>query len=192
MAEYKQYSRKGLSEMTPYVEGMDLTEVSISKEDVNAGSPRIGDMIARNPMNHADKWLVSEQYFNDNLEEAVIPRSKSTNFEQHMRKLNVGISICRESWKYILGVSPVFIYAQVNTNVELRYINNMTSVPKDAKIHIIENAAAINHKAMKPNDTALAFRGGYIMVYNDMTAIPWTPSNEDMIATDWITYKSGI
>ena len=28
----------------------------------------VGDMIARNPKNHADKWLVAAQYFSDNFE----------------------------------------------------------------------------------------------------------------------------
>ena len=54
--------------MTPYVEGMNLDGVSISSADLGNGSPKIGDMIARNPKNHDDKWLVAEKYFNDNLE----------------------------------------------------------------------------------------------------------------------------
>ena len=36
--------------------------------DHNAGSPKPGDMIARNPKNHADKWLVAAEYFTDNFE----------------------------------------------------------------------------------------------------------------------------
>lgn len=41
----------------------------ISEEDKKAGSPKVGDMIARNPKNHLDKWLVAEKYFQDNFEE---------------------------------------------------------------------------------------------------------------------------
>jgi len=41
--------------------------ISISKADIDAGSPTLGDMIAHNPNNHADQWLVNEQYFNDNF-----------------------------------------------------------------------------------------------------------------------------
>lgn len=44
-------------------------KVSISDEDLKNGSPKIGDMIARNPKNHNDQWLVAERYFNDNFEE---------------------------------------------------------------------------------------------------------------------------
>lgn len=65
---WKQYKRKGLSEMRPYVEGEDITGVSISDADKQNGSPRVGDMIARNPSNHADQWLVAEEYFKNNLE----------------------------------------------------------------------------------------------------------------------------
>lgn len=54
--------------MRPYVMGEDLTGVSISAADSFNGSPRVGDMIARNPKNPEDKWLVSEEYFVDNFE----------------------------------------------------------------------------------------------------------------------------
>jgi hypothetical protein len=68
MEGYRQYKRKGLSEMKEYEDGEDLTGVSISAADLKNGSPKVGDMIARNPLNHDDKWLVAEKYFNDNLE----------------------------------------------------------------------------------------------------------------------------
>jgi hypothetical protein len=47
---------------------LNLMEVSVSMEDIKNGSPMIGDMIARNPKNHADQWLVAKKYFEDNLE----------------------------------------------------------------------------------------------------------------------------
>lgn len=65
---WKQYKRKGLSEMRPYVPGEDMTNISVSAPDKEAGSPKPGDMIARNPKNHADQWLVAKKYFEDNLE----------------------------------------------------------------------------------------------------------------------------
>lgn len=69
MSEFKRYRRSQIGELRPYVEGEDLTGVSISPADSDAGSPKVGDMIARNPANHMDKWLVAEQYFKDNFEE---------------------------------------------------------------------------------------------------------------------------
>jgi len=66
--EWKHYKRKGLSEMRPYTEGDDMTRVSISVADKENGSPCVGDMIARNPNNHGDQWLVAKEYFEANLE----------------------------------------------------------------------------------------------------------------------------
>lgn len=66
---FKNYRRKGHSEMRPYLEGeILLPNVSISEADKLNGSPKVGDMIARNPKNHDDQWLVAEKYFNENLE----------------------------------------------------------------------------------------------------------------------------
>lgn len=73
MSEFKQYRRKQIAELRPYVPGESLNDydcphVSISVPDLDAGSPKAGDMIARNPKNHADQWLVAAQYFADNFE----------------------------------------------------------------------------------------------------------------------------
>ncbi len=68
MTNFIQYRRKQIAELRPYIIGEDMTGISISAADYNAGSPKEGDMIARNPKNHLDKWLVAKQYFNDNFE----------------------------------------------------------------------------------------------------------------------------
>tara|TARA_R110000772_G_scaffold42318_1_gene98313 strand:- start:17191 stop:17418 length:228 start_codon:yes stop_codon:yes gene_type:complete len=69
VSEFKQYKRSQIAELRGYVEGEALHGVSISVEDDLAGSPKEGDMIARNPKNHKDQWLVAKQYFKDNFEE---------------------------------------------------------------------------------------------------------------------------
>lgn len=66
--EFKQYRRKAIAEIRPYVAGETLADVSISVEDRASGSPKLGDMVARNPKNHAEQWLVAAQYFADNFE----------------------------------------------------------------------------------------------------------------------------
>ena len=68
MSEFKQYRRKSVSEMCEWEEGLVMDHISISEADVKAGSPKKGDMIARNPKNHNDQWLVAKDYFEDNLE----------------------------------------------------------------------------------------------------------------------------
>lgn len=68
MSEFKQYRRSQIAELRPYEPGETLNGVSISQPDLDAGSPKLGDMIARNPKNHIDQWLVAAQYFADNFE----------------------------------------------------------------------------------------------------------------------------
>ena len=65
---FQQYRRKQIAELRPYEVGETLEGVSVTEVDRNAGSPKAGDMIARNPKNHADQWLVAAQYFADNFE----------------------------------------------------------------------------------------------------------------------------
>lgn len=69
MSEFTQYRRKQIAELRPWIAGELCNNLfSISSEDAKAGSPKTGDMIARNPKNHADQWLVAAAYFADNFE----------------------------------------------------------------------------------------------------------------------------
>lgn len=54
--EFKQYRRTQIAEMRPATSDDALDEmISVSPTDKANGSPRPGDMIARNPKNHADR-----------------------------------------------------------------------------------------------------------------------------------------
>jgi hypothetical protein len=71
--EFKKYRKKGFTEMHRYDPNLlypkeFMDRVSISPEDRKNGSPKEGDMIARNPNNHNDLWLVSKEYFEENYE----------------------------------------------------------------------------------------------------------------------------
>ncbi len=80
MSKFEQYRRTQIAEMRPLTEeekelGRLITtkthsrkSISVSETDLNNGSPKSGDMIARNPKNHEDQWLVAKEYFNDNFE----------------------------------------------------------------------------------------------------------------------------
>ena len=49
--------------------GFSNFRVSISNVDkMENGSPKIGDMIAINPKDPTDQWLIEEKYFKDNHE----------------------------------------------------------------------------------------------------------------------------
>jgi hypothetical protein len=69
MSEFKKYRRTNIAEMREFVPGEGLDErVSVSLADLDNGSPKAGDMIARNPENHDDQWLVAKEYFDANFE----------------------------------------------------------------------------------------------------------------------------
>lgn len=64
---WREYKRKGTTEMRPYITGEDLTGISVSDAD----DPRTDlGMIARNPQNHDDQWYVARKWFDDNYEPA--------------------------------------------------------------------------------------------------------------------------
>ena len=66
---FRRYRRKEIAELRPYIPGETLSErVSISAADRENGSPKEGDMIARDPAKHGDQWLVSKDYFEANFE----------------------------------------------------------------------------------------------------------------------------
>ena len=67
-AKFKEYRKKGAQPMTPWVAGMDTEGVSISVSDIRNGSPKDGDMVAQNPKDKTDMWLVAARFFNDNYE----------------------------------------------------------------------------------------------------------------------------
>jgi hypothetical protein len=66
--KFQQYRRSQIAELRPYEPGESIEGISISATDKEAGSPKPGDMIARNPKYHADQWLVPAKYFADNFE----------------------------------------------------------------------------------------------------------------------------
>jgi hypothetical protein len=66
---FRDYRRKQIAQLAAWSPEFDMTNVSVSNVDKEAGSPKAGDMIARNPANHADRWLVAATYFAENFEE---------------------------------------------------------------------------------------------------------------------------
>lgn len=64
---FKQYKRKDLLEMRPYILGEDLSKISVNEQDTPEADM---GMIARNSKNHNDMWYVARKYFDENLEPA--------------------------------------------------------------------------------------------------------------------------
>ncbi len=66
MSEFKQYRKSQIAEMRTWEPGDDMLRVSVSPADADNGSPKDGDMIARNPKDHDDQWLVGRDFFAGN------------------------------------------------------------------------------------------------------------------------------
>lgn len=66
MNEFKNYRRKNVQLMRPYVPGEDITGISVNKED----TPEEGGMVAVNLNNPEGKWYVGKAFFEENYEEA--------------------------------------------------------------------------------------------------------------------------
>lgn len=63
--EFKQYERQVTTgELRPYVPGESLLNVTVNEKDIqDYGCPKEGDMIARDPKDRDNQWLVSKEYF---------------------------------------------------------------------------------------------------------------------------------
>lgn len=84
--EFKKFIKNTEVEMVEYNRNLlypkdFMDKLSISLEDKKNGSPKNGDMIARNPNNHDDMWLVSKEYFEQNYTQV-----KENNFTQRIEK----------------------------------------------------------------------------------------------------------
>jgi hypothetical protein len=60
---FRQFKRKDFAELRPHEEGEDIGDVSVSAANRRNVSPKKGDMIARNPDDHSDQWLVARKFF---------------------------------------------------------------------------------------------------------------------------------
>lgn len=69
LSDFATYRHTQIAHARPYVEGEDLTGVITAPETLAAGSPKVGDMIVRDPMDHlASHLLVTEDYFRSHYE----------------------------------------------------------------------------------------------------------------------------
>jgi hypothetical protein len=64
--QFRNYRKKNVQPMRPYVPGEDMSGISVNAED----TPEPGGMIAVNPSNPKDQWYVAKKFFEDNYIEA--------------------------------------------------------------------------------------------------------------------------
>lgn len=66
--QFVQYSRITIVEMRPFVVGEDMTNIYVDPVLVEHGHPEEGDMIARNPRDRDEMWLMTRENFSTNFE----------------------------------------------------------------------------------------------------------------------------
>ena len=94
MGEFEKYRRTNIAEMRPYVQGEDLSHISVSSQD----DPETDmGMVARNPQNHDDQWYVARKYFEDNFARLYDPAALMS-FSQAMEALRDGYNVSRQGW----------------------------------------------------------------------------------------------
>lgn len=64
------YRKKGVQPMFPWSPETDMSNVSVGDDDRANGSPQTGDMIAHDPENPKDEWLINEKFFTEKYEAA--------------------------------------------------------------------------------------------------------------------------
>jgi hypothetical protein len=65
---WKKYRKHAVTEIMIWSADVSMDAISVSPEDRASGHPRTGDMVARNPSNHSDMWLMTEAFFKANYE----------------------------------------------------------------------------------------------------------------------------
>ena len=193
MSEFKEYRRKQISELRPVTaEEIELgrlitaktrtrKSVSVSDVDLQNGSPKEGDMIARNPKNHDDQWLVAKDYFEDNLEP--FGGNDNLSFGLAIEALKQGKCVARKGW----NGKGMFICKQVPARIGIDIVPKMQSLPEDAKkIFLSRYDTCVESGGNPPNNfSTIDYENQMLIVKGDNTMDSWVPSSSDVFAEDW-------
>ena len=170
-SNFKQYRRKALSELRPYVSGEDLTGISVSNTDKQLPSLD-GGFIARNPLNHEDQWYVAEKYASENLEliesydnkngeKAELRKATSLTFGQAIEVLKLGKKVAREGW----NGKGLFLFLVKGSTFKVNREPLISIYPEGTEINYCP------HIDMKAADGSI---------------FAWNPNNLDILAEDWV------
>ena len=179
MSEFKQYKRKGSSEMRPYVLNENMTGISVSDPD-KALHTLEGGYIARNPKNHEDKWYVAKKYFDDNLElvgETSIFFGntgivKNLPYGVALEAAKEGKLIAREGW----NGKGMFVFMRPGDEIPMNVIPTIKSLPDSVK----------NYFSKQLLESPVKFTPYLCMKAADGSIVNgWLASQTDMLCDDW-------
>lgn len=91
---FTRYRKKDVTELRPYQPGESLFGISIRTVDRDAGHPAAGDMIARDPLDHAAQWLVPRLEFEETYEViAPVDVESAYRYSKSWRPVGVGLAL---------------------------------------------------------------------------------------------------
>lgn len=171
MSEFKHYKRKAIAELRPVTEaecnGCIASSISVSAADADNGSPKPGDMIARNPENHDDQWLVAANYFAANFEPlSQTLKSTDMSFGEALIAIQNGFKVARAGWN--------------GKGMWIAYGKGVSVLPADqfwnphSKQHALENGGSAD---VDPYIIMKTASGSICM--------GWLASQADMLSNDW-------
>ena len=184
MSDFKLYQKTGLFEMRYYVEGEDLTGITVA-EDMNPNEDM--GMIARDPQNHSDQWYVRKAYFDANLEPVKLAGIVTGNgtFGEAVIAMQNGTPVARAGW----NGKGLFIFMQVPADIGMSIVPKMQSLPDAVKDAFTARYTAVTGDKTLVHEShehmSIRYRNQFGMVYPDNTIYGWSPSPSDCVANDW-------
>jgi hypothetical protein len=168
MKNFKKYKRSAIAELRPVtfeevMFGLDISTISMPVDTVG-NKPKQGDMVARNPRNHDDQWLVTKEYFHANFEPFVesepSPIASGLNFGEAIQALKTGNKVARTGW----NGKGMFLFLVPGSTFKVNRAPLLGIYPEGTEINY--NA----HIDMKTADNKI---------------VPWLASQTDVLAEDW-------
>lgn len=186
---FDKYNRKDVVELSPvtvddlvyfntfgYLVAEDINldyntdfKVSISDVDKANGSPKLGDMIAKNPKNHRDQCLVSEQYFKD-------------NFTADTGEISDGYHTFNELYEFRKMYNAALFNELANPNTVRYHLDKK----EFAGVGSIQGNKYQVHKSWKHNDGELCFGGDWFIV---SAMLPGGQISNHYKAEDWDLFQ---
>jgi len=176
---YTNYRKKNVQPMRPVTKeeaklsANDLMEkgISISAADEENGSPKVGDMIAINPNNTKDKWLIAKDFHQENYEIAIEVNPMAMTWAHAKEAIDKGLMVSREGWWADKRYS---VFKQIPVTIPIEVVPNMQSLPPSVKDLVLDRTM----KSISYQDQ--------IALIDDVNVIrAFNPSIEDLNAEDW-------
>lgn len=165
----KNYVKKAVQPMFAWSEDTDMNGVSVSQADMDSGSPKLGDMIAVNPKNPKDKWLIAKDFFEDNYEAEKAPGPK----------LDLGPTIIAYRFQGHEDQLPSLCFCIEKTNDNLVYLDGYDVIIGDVVV-FVDGLSEVGY-VLKENFNSLTMEAEILSFFNTDKASVLFVSESDSV-----------